>query len=123
MRALGRYALIGLLMIAVAVVALFPFLDDDGRTGILVAAAVAYPVQVVAFGLLLRVRGDPPRFFVWWGAGVAVRVGAVIINGLVALRIESLGAEVLLLSVAGFFFGLLLIEPAFLKGADRDVID
>ena len=123
MRALGRYALIGLLMIAVAVVALFPFLDDDGRTGILVAAAVAYPVQVVAFGLLLRVRGDPSRFFVWWGAGVAVRVGVVIIIGLVALRIESLGAEVLLLSVAGFFFGLLLIEPAFLKGADRDVID
>ena len=123
MRALGRYALIGLLMIAVAVVALFPFLDDDGRTGILVAAAVAYPVQVVAFGLLLRVRGDPSRFFVWWGAGVAVRVGAVIIIGLIALRIESLGAEVLLLSVAGFFFGLLLIEPAFLKGADRDVID
>ncbi|MED5199936.1 MAG: hypothetical protein VYB51_09040 [Gemmatimonadota bacterium] len=123
MRALGRYALIGLLMIAVAVVALFPFLDDDGRTGILVAAAVAYPVQVVAFGLLLRVRGDPSRFFVWWGAGVAVRVGVVIIIGLVALRIESLGAEVLLLSVAGFFFGLLLIEPAFLKGADRETID
>jgi len=110
-------------MIAVAVVALFPFLDDDGRTGILVAAAVAYPVQVVAFGLLLRVRGDPSRFFVWWGAGVAVRVGVVIIVGLVALRIESLGAEVLLLSVAGFFFGLLLIEPAFLKGADRETID
>lgn len=123
MRALGRYALIGLLMIAVAVVALFPFLDDGGRTGILVAAAVAYPVQVVAFGLLLRVRGDPSRFFVWWGAGVAVRVGVVIIIGLVALRIESLGAEVLLLSVAGFFFGLLLIEPVFLKGADREVID
>ena len=123
MRALGRYALTGLLMIAVAVAALFPFLDDDGRTEILIAAAVAYPVQVVAFGLLLRVRGDPSRFFVWWGAGVAVRVGVVIIIGLVALRIESLGAEVLLLSVAGFFFGLLLIEPAFLKGADRDVID
>ncbi len=123
MRALGRYALTGLLMIAVAVAALFPFLDDDGRTGILIAAAVTYPVQVVAFGLLLRVRGQPSRFFVWWGAGVAVRVGVVIIIGLVALRIESLGAEVLLLSVAGFFFGLLLIEPAFLKGADRDKID
>ena len=68
MRALGRYALTGLLMIAVAVAALFPFLDDDGRTGILIAAAVAYPVQVVAFGLLLRVRGDPSRFFVWWGS-------------------------------------------------------
>ena len=123
MRALGRYALTGLLMIAVAVAALFPFLDDDGRTGILIAAAVAYPVQVVAFGLLLRVRGDPSRFFVWWGAGVLLRVGVLVVIGLLALRIESLGVEALLLSLAGFFFGLLLMEPAFLKGADRDVKD
>ena len=110
-------------MIAVAVAALFPFLDDDGRTGILIAAAVAYPVQVVAFGLLLRGRGDPARVFVWWGGGVLGRIGVGIVIGLVALRVESLGAEVLLLSVAGFFFVLLLIEPAFLKGADRDTID
>ncbi len=110
-------------MIAVAVAALFPFLDDEGRRGVLLAAAVAYPVQVAAFGLLLRARGDPSRFFVWWGTGVAVRVGVVIVVGIVALRIESVGAEALLLSLAGFFFGLLLIEPAFLKGADRDAID
>ncbi len=123
MRALGRYALTGLLMSAVAAAALFPVLDDEGRRGVLLAAAVAYPVQVAAFGLLLRSRGDPSRFFVWWGAGVAVRIGVVIIVGIVALSIESLGAEALLLSLAGFFFGLLLIEPAFLKGADRDAID
>ncbi len=123
MRALGRYTLTGLLLIAVAVAALFPFLDDEGRKSVLLAAAVAYPVQITVFGLLLRSRGDPSRFFVWWGVGVAVRIGVVIIVGLLALRIESLGAEVLLLSLAGFFFGLLLIEPAFLKGADRDAKD
>ena len=123
MRALGRYALTGLLMITVATAALFPFLDDEGRRGVLLAAAVAYPVQVAAFGLMLRARRDPSRFFVWWGAGVVVRIGVVIVIGLVALRIESLGAEAILLSLAGFFFGLLMIEPAFLKGADRDVID
>jgi hypothetical protein len=54
---------------------------------------------------------------------VVVRIGIVIIVGLVALRIESLGSEALLLSLAGFFFGLLMIEPAFLKGADKDAID
>ena len=120
MRALGRYALAGLLMIAAAVAALFPFLDDEGRMGVLLAAGVAYPVQVAAFGLLLRARGEPSRFFIWWGVGVAVRFGVVIIVGLVALRIGSLGAEALLLSLAGFFFGLLLIEPVFLKAADKD---
>lgn len=118
MRALLRYALAGLLMIAIAVAVLFPFLQEEGRRGVLLAAGVAYPVQVVAFGLLLRARGEPSRFFVWWGVGVAVRIGVVIIAGLVALRIESLGAEALLLSLAGFFFGLLLIEPVFLKAAD-----
>ncbi len=123
MRALGRYALTGLLMIAVAVAGLFPFLDDQGRSGVLIAAAIAYPVQVAAFGLVLRYRAEPSRFFIWWGAGVLVRMGVIVVVGLVALRIESLGAEAILLSLAGFFFGLLLIEPVFLKGADRDVID
>jgi hypothetical protein len=118
-----RYALAGFLMIAIAVAALFPFLQDEGRRGVLLAAGVAYPVQIVAFGLLLRARGEPSRFFVWWGVGVAVRIGVVVVAGLVALRIESLGAEALLLSLAGFFFGLLLIEPAFLKAADRDPRD
>ncbi|HIF06283.1 MAG TPA: hypothetical protein EYQ64_04845 [Gemmatimonadetes bacterium] len=123
MRALGRYALTGLLMIAAAIAALFPFLEDDGRMGVLIAAGIAFPVQVVAFGLLLRARGEPSRFFVWWGVGVLVRIGVVIIVGIVALRIESLAAEALLLSLAGFFFGLLLIEPVFLKAADKDAID
>ena len=123
MRALGRYALTGLLMIAVAVAALFPFLGDEGRTGVLLAAAVAYPVQIVAFGLLLRARGEPSRFFVWWGAGVLLRIAVIVVIGLLALRIESLGAEALLLSLAGFFFGLLMIEPTFLKAADRDAIN
>ena len=123
MRALVRYAVAGFLMIAIAVAALFPFLQDEGRRGVLLAAGVAYPVQIVAFGLLLRARGEPSRFFVWWGVGVAVRIGVVVVAGLVALRIESLGAEALLLSLAGFFFGLLLIEPAFLKAADRDPRD
>lgn len=120
MRALGRYALTGLLIITAVVAALLPFLDDEGRVGVLLAAGVAFPVQVAAFGLLLRARGEPSRYLLWWGVGVAVRIGVVIIAGLISLRIETLGAEALLLSLAGFFFGLLLIEPAFLKAADED---
>ena len=123
MRALLGYALAGLLIVAVAVAGLFPFLDESGRRGILIAAGVAYPVQVVAFGLLLRARGDPSRFFAWWGVGVVVRIGVVVVAGLVALRVESLGAEALLLSLAGFFFVLLLIEPVFLKTSGKDAID
>ena len=110
-------------MIAAAIAALFPFLEDKERMGVLIAAGVAFPVQVVAFGLLLRARGEPSRFFMWWGVGVLVRIGVVIVVGIVALRIETLGAEALLLSLAGFFFGLLLIEPVFLKATDKAAID
>jgi hypothetical protein len=110
-------------MIVVAVAALFPFLGDEGREGVLIAAGVALPVQVTVFGLLLHAQGEPSRFFKWWGVGVMVRIGVVIVVGLVASRIESLGAEALLLSLAGFFFGLLLIEPVFLKAAGKDQID
>ena len=52
-----------------------------------------------------------------------LRIAVIVVIGLLALRIESLGAEALLLSLAGFFFGLLMIEPTFLKGADRDAIN
>ncbi len=108
-------------MVTVAVAALLPFLDEDGRRGVLLAAAIAFPVQVAAFGLLLRAQGEPSRFFLWWGVGIAVRVGVVVAVGLTVARMESVGSEALLLSLAGFFFGLLLVEPAFLKSASKDV--
>ena len=108
-------------MVTVAVVSLLPFLEDDGRRGVLLAAGIAFPVQVAAFGLLLRAQGEPSRFFLWWGVGIAVRVVVVVAAGLTVARMESVGSEALLLSLAGFFFGLLLVEPAFLKGASKDV--
>ena len=119
MRALGRYALTGLLMVAAAAVAILPFLDDDGKRGVLLAAGIAFPVQVTAFGLLLRAQGEPSRFLFWWGVGVAVRVAVVVAVGFTLARMESVGSEALLLSLAGFFFGMLMVEPAFLKGASK----
>ena len=80
----------GLLMIAAAVAALFPFLGDQGRTGVLLAAGIAYPVQVAAFGLLLRARGEPSRFFAWWGVGVVVRIGVVVVVTGVAGVVDDL---------------------------------
>ena len=83
------------------------------------AGLVAYPVQVTAFGLLLRARDRPSRFFVWWGAGIALRVAVVAAVGIVSSGLASVAPEALLLSLAGFFFVLLLMEPVFLK-VDRN---
>ncbi len=107
-------------MVGVAAAAMLPFLDEDGKRGVLLAAGIAFPVQVAAFGLLLRAQGEPSRFFLWWGVGIAVRVVVVVAAGLTVARMESVGSEALLLSLAGFFFGMLMVEPAFLKGASKD---
>ena len=121
MRALGRYAFTGLLAVAVVTIALWWFLDDAGRRGILAAAGIAYPVQVAVFALLLRARTEPSRFLIWWAAGVLARIGVVIAVGIVASRLESIQPAALLLGLVGFFFGLLLMEPAFFKAPSKDM--
>ncbi len=70
-------------------------------------------MQVVAFAALLRAKDEPSKFMVWWGLGILARVGIVIALGLGLSRFEGIQPAVLLLGVAGFFFGLLLLEPAF----------
>ena len=115
MSALSCYALTALLVVGLGATALSVFLDDVGRSGILLAALIAYPAQVTAFGFLLRARGEPTSFMAWWGAGIALRVAVVVAVGLASSRLESVEPAALLLSLVGFFFVLLLMEPAFLK--------
>lgn len=115
MSGLGRYALTALLVVGLGAAALSVFLGDAGRRGIFLAALIAYPVQIISFGLLLRARGDPTRFMAWWGAGIALRVALVVAVGIASSRLDSVEPAALLLSLAGFFFVLLLMEPAFLR--------
>lgn len=119
MRALGRYAGFGLVGIGVIIAALWPFLDEASRLGVLAAAAIAYPVQVVAFGMLLRAKREPERFLLWWGLGILIRMGVVIAVGIVVSSTEVLPPAATLLGVAGFFFGMLLMEPAFFKAGNE----
>ena len=120
MSALSRYALAALLVVGLGAAGLWMLLNDAGRRGVLLAALIAYPVQVIAFGLLLRARGEPTRFMVWWGSGIAIRVAVVVAVGLASSSLESVEPAALLLSLVGFFFVLLLMEPAFLKVEPKD---
>ena len=63
--------------------------------------------------MLLRAGGHPTRFLLWWVVGVLGRMAIVVAVGLAVTRLEGVEPSVLLLSTAGFFFALLLIEPAF----------
>ncbi len=112
---LSRYALTALLVVGLGAAGLSVLLEEAGRRGILLAAVIAYPVQVVAFGLLVRAREEPTRFVVWWGAGIALRVAVVVAVGVASSRLPSVEPAALLLSLVGFIFVLLLLEPAFLK--------
>ena len=108
----GGVAFLGLLLI---IAGLWPWLTPPARTGILVAALVAYPIQILAFFLLVRHWGDTNRFLLFWVGGTVVRMAVVLAAALVLTRVESLPPAPTLLGLAGFFFGLLLLEPLFLR--------
>lgn len=117
MKALGRYSIAGFLLVLVATLGMWPFMGPEGHRSLLLAAAVALPVQVGAFALLMRAGAHPTKFLLWWAVGVLGRMAIVIGIGLAITRMEGIEPSVLLLSTAGFFFALLLIEPAFFDRA------
>ncbi len=121
MSALARYAVTSMVLIGLGAAVISWFLDASGRKGVLLAALIAYPVQLVAFRLLERAEQEAGRFFFWWGAGIAIRVTVLILVGLASFRLESVGPAALLLSLAGFFLLLVLIEPMFLNRGRTDI--
>ena len=115
MSPVGRYGATGLLLLLVVVAGLWPFLDTGGRYGVALAAAVAYPIQLLAFWLLIRYREKMNRFLAVWAGGTLVRMGVIVIAAFVIMRIDAIAPVPTLLALGGFFFGLLLLEPAFFR--------
>ena len=115
MNASIKYAATGVSIVALAVLALWPFLDPSGRKGVLVAAAIAVPIQVIAFAALVRFRGRLKGFLTVWVGGTALRMVVVGTVSFFAIRSGAEGAMPMLLALAGFFFGLLLLEPVYFR--------
>ncbi|MDA0313053.1 MAG: hypothetical protein O2992_13170 [Gemmatimonadetes bacterium] len=115
MSAATKYAASGLAIVALVTLALWPFLDSAGRRGVLTAGAVALPIQVIAFAALVRFRGQLNGFLAVWVGGTLVRMVIVAIVAGFAIRSRAEGAVPMLLALAGFFFGLLLLEPIFFR--------
>lgn len=117
------YAGFTLGLVAVAVGLLWPVLSPSGRTGVLLAAVVTWPVQAVAFGLLCRKRDRPNGFLAMWAGGTLVRMGLVLAAGIVVVRRPELPPVPTLLAMASFFFVMLLLEPLFFLPRGRDGAD
>lgn len=123
MSATTKYASTGVGAIALIVGGLWPFLDGAGRSGMLVAAAVAVPVQVVAFWALDRYRGRLEGFLAAWVGGTLVRMAVIAVVAVVVIRSGTEGAVTTLLALAGFFFGLLLLEPVYFRREPSETVE
>lgn len=120
MSPVARYSVTGLLLLLLVVAGLWRFLDAGGRYGVALAAAVAYPIQVVAFWLLMRNREKMNRFLAVWVGGTFVRVAVIVVAALVVVRVDAVDPVPALLALGGFFFGLLMLEPAFFRAGPAE---
>lgn len=114
-----RYAWVALAILAVANGVMFPWLDGPGRAGLLVASAITFPVQIVAFTLLVKYALRPEDGLVVWIGAAVLRMAIVVVVGLSLTWLPSLSPVTTLLGCAGFFFVLLMLEPVFLAAHGR----
>lgn len=116
------FGIAGLVVLGAAVT-----LDRAGARGVLFAAAAALVVQVAAFAVLARQTIGTNRFLAAWLGGTVVRFVAVGLAGWALLASPGIPPLPTLLSLAGLFFVMLLLEPAFLglRGtrATRDQVE
>ena len=65
-----KYAFTGLIGVALITLVFMPFLDPAGRRGLVIAALIALPIQIIAFSAMLSFRSDWNRFLAVWVGGV-----------------------------------------------------
>lgn len=83
--------------------------------GVQVAAAVGAALQLLAFGLLVFGRERANLFLAGWLGGMVLRFGGLGAVALWVTRSSTLPATATLVTLAGFLFLLLLLEPVFLR--------
>jgi hypothetical protein len=118
-RAWAAYAAVGLVLSGVCAGVVSLLLSGAAERAMWLSAVIAYGLQLVAFAGMLYGRRDPNLFLVSWLTGMILRFGAVAVVAWWLAQREALPREAALLSLVGFVFLLLLLEPVFLKGVRR----
>jgi hypothetical protein len=112
--AFARYAFVMLATIALVAWMLTLALSGPGATpAIALSACVAAIVQIAAFAVTRSMM--PRNVIAGWGAGSLVRLLALIVYGLFAVKVLGLAPVPALISIAVFFFLSTLLEPLFLR--------
>ncbi len=112
-RAILGYAVASALAVGLGALGAGLLLGPQDAAAVRTAAVAAYGIQVVSFAALASARG--PGFFLAWGAGTLLRLGAVLVAGVWLARTQARPPAPLMLGLAGFLFALLLLEPIFFR--------
>ena len=115
LRAWLAYGLTALCVLGVVAGLVSRVISPAAQRAVWFAAGLACALQLVAFAGLLRVRDETHQFLAVWVMGMALRFGAVGGVAWWLSRSAALPREAALLSLVGFAFLLLLMEPLFLR--------
>lgn len=116
MRALAAYGVASAALLAAMAVLVVTVVEADGAA-VRWAAVIAWPVQVAAFAALVKGRKGL-GFMAAWTSGMALRFAVVGAAAIWVTRSAGLDAASLLVSLVGFVFVLVLLEPLFLRLTD-----
>lgn len=112
--AVGRYGIVMAGAVAAAAWLLTLVLGGSGAAdAIVISAVVAAVVQLGAFTLTRALL--PSNMAAAWGAGALLRFVALVVYGLVAVKVVGLPPVPALVSLFVFFFLSMLLEPLFLR--------
>jgi len=121
-RAWGRYGVAGGLAVALFVAIALASGSNTRRDAMLLALMVAVPVQVIAFGVLLRFRQKPAGFLSAWLGGTFLRLGALAWLAYRVVREELPEPAWSLLGLVAAFFVLHLLEPWALRDSKENSV-
>lgn len=118
-RAWLAYAGVGLVVVGVAAAIAALVAAAEVARAVVVAAGIAYVLQLGAFAALLAFRGKDALFLAGWLGGMVLRFGGLGAVAWWLTATTALPREAALISLAAFLFVLLLLEPIFLRRGIR----
>lgn len=115
MRGIAAYGAAGLIVGVLAAGIAATVLQPAGARAVALSAAIAWMVQVVAFGGLVVGRSKPPLFMAVWLGGMVVRFAVLAALAFLVSGRGMAPAAPLLLGYVIVVFVLVLLEPVFLR--------
>lgn len=113
MTAIAKYLMTAALVTAMVAYALVLWVWPSVPGAVVLAAGVAYVIQVVTFAILSTARGG--RVIGAWASGTLLRLVTVLLTAFFVARSGIFPTAPVLLSLVGFLFLLMLLEPVFYR--------